>query len=146
MERTSGKLQRPNRTFESGLAEVCLHGDIGLLCYSPLAFGHLSGKYMTTPDTRGRITQFPNFGQRYAKENVPAAVSLYVRIANASGLSPATLALAFARTRWFTSSVLIGATTLPQLQENLASVSVNLSADILEEIEAVHKRYPNPAP
>ncbi len=135
-----------NRSFESGLAEVCRHANVGLLAYSPLAFGHLSGKYLTDPNTKGRITLFPGFGQRYNKPNVPHAVKEYVRIAREAGLSPATMALAFARTRWFTSSVILGATSLQQLKENLDSAEVMLSAEVLDQIEAVHKRYPNPAP
>ena len=135
-----------NRTFESGLAEVCHHVDVGLLAYSPLAFGHLTGKYLIDPHAHGRITLYPNFGQRYNKPNVPAACREYMHIAQASGLSPATLALAYARTREFTTSVILGATTLGQLQENLDSANVQLSTEVLEDIEAVHRRYPNPAP
>jgi len=135
-----------NRTFESGLAEVCRHTNVALLAYSPLAFGWLTGKYLTDPNTKGRITLFPNFGQRYAKVNVPAASAEYVRIAREAGMSPATMALAFARTRWFTSSVILGATNLNQLTENLDSAEVALSAEVLKEIEAVHKIYPNPSP
>ena len=135
-----------NRTFESGLAETCRHADVGLLAYSPLAFGWLSGKYLADPKAHGRITLFPGFGQRYNKPNVPAATQEYVRIARDAGLAPATMALAFARTRWFASSVILGATTLEQLQEDLDSGEVALSAEILEKIEAVHKLYPNPAP
>ncbi len=135
-----------NRSFESGLAETCHHNNVGLLGYSPLAFGHLTGKYLTDPQTKGRITQFPNFGQRYAKINVPAAVAEYVRIAQKVGISPTQMALAFVRTRWFTSSVILGATSLQQLEENLASVEITLSAETLKQIDAVHLRYPNPAP
>jgi aryl-alcohol dehydrogenase-like predicted oxidoreductase len=135
-----------NRTFESGLAEVCRHANAGLLAYSPLAFGHLTGKYLAAPDAKGRITLFPNFGQRYNKPNVPAATKEYVRIAQEHGMSPATLALAFARSRWFASSVILGATSLEQLKENLDSAEVTLSQEVLEQIEAVHKLYPNPAP
>jgi aryl-alcohol dehydrogenase-like predicted oxidoreductase len=135
-----------NRTFEAGLAEVCRHTNVGLLAYSPLAFGHLTGKYFADQNAKGRITIFSNFGQRYAKPNVPAATKEYVRIAMEAGLSPATMALAYARTRWFTSSVILGATNLDQLKENLDSAEVMLSADVLERIEAVHRLYPNPAP
>jgi aryl-alcohol dehydrogenase-like predicted oxidoreductase len=135
-----------NRTFESGLAEICHHANVGLLAYSPLAFGWLSGKYLADSKAHGRITLFPGFGQRYNKPNVPAATEEYVRIAQEAGLTPATMALAFARTRWFASSVILGATTLEQLQENLDSAEVMLSAEILEKIEAVHRLYPNPAP
>ncbi len=135
-----------NRTFENGLAEVCRHAGVGLLGYSPLAFGWLSGKYTADSNAHGRITLFPGFGQRYAKINVPPATKEYVRIAREAGLSPATMALAFARTRWFSSSVILGATTLEQLKENMDSAEITLSTEILEKIEAVHKQYPNPAP
>ncbi len=135
-----------NRTFESGLAETCRHTHVGLLAYSPLAFGWLTGKYLADPHARGRITLFPGFGQRYAKPNVPAATREYVRIAQETGLSPAQMALAYARSRWFTSSVILGATSIEQLRQNLDSAEVSLSAEVLEKIEAVHKIYPNPAP
>jgi len=140
-----------NRTFESGLAEVCRHANVGLLAYSPLAFGHLTGKYLADPQApgimaKGRVTLFPGFGQRYNKPNVPAASKEYVRIAQEAGLNPAQLALAFTRTRWFTGSVLLGATSVQQLQENLDSAELTLTADVLEKIETVHKVYPNPAP
>ena len=135
-----------NRTFESGLAEACRHANVGLLAYSPLAFGWLSGKYLADPQAKGRVTLFPGFGQRYHKPNVPAAAKEYVRIAQEAGLSPAQMALAFARTRWFISSVILGATSLQQLNENLDSADVTLSAEVLEQIEAVHRLYPNPAP
>jgi aryl-alcohol dehydrogenase-like predicted oxidoreductase len=135
-----------NRTFESGLAEVCHQSHVGLLAYSPLAFGWLTGKYIADPNAKGRITLFPGFGQRYSKPNVPPATKEYMRIAREAGLTPATLALAFARTRWFNSSVILGATTLGQLKENLDSAEVTLSKEVLEQIEAVHGLYPNPAP
>ena len=135
-----------NRSFEAGLAEASRHANVGLLAYSPLAFGWLTGKYLSDPHAHGRITLFPGFGQRYAKPNVPAATKEYMRIALEAGLSPATMALAFARKRGFTSSVILGATSVQQLQENLDSTEVILSAEVLEQIEAVHKVYPNPAP
>ncbi len=135
-----------NRTFESGMSEACHHAKVGLLAYSPLAFGHLSGKYHTDPQAQGRITLFPGFGQRYSKPNVPAATAAYVNIAKQAGISPVRMALAFARTRWFTGSVILGATTLAQLEENLSSSELTLSADLLQEIETVHSLHPNPAP
>lgn len=135
-----------NRTFEAGLAEVCRHAKVGMLAYSPLAFGHLTGKYLVGPQAKGRITLFQGFGQRYNKPGVPAASKEYVRIAREAGLSPAQMALAFARTRWFNSSVILGATSVQQLQENLGSAEVTLAAELLEKIEAVHKLHPNPAP
>lgn len=135
-----------NRTFENGLAEMCRHAHVGLLAYSPLAFGHLTGKYLADPQANGRVTLFPGFGQRYHKPNVPAAAREYVRIAREAGLSPAQMALAFARTRWFTASVILGATSRQQLSENLDSADVTLAAEVLEQIETVHNLYPNPAP
>jgi aryl-alcohol dehydrogenase-like predicted oxidoreductase len=135
-----------NRTFEGGLAEVCQRSKVALLGYSPLAFGWLTGKYLADPQADGRITRFPNFGQRYAKVNVPPAVQEYLRIAQQAGLTPATLALAFARTRWFMGSVILGATNMEQLKEDIDSAAVTLSPEVLEQIEAVHRRYPNPAP
>ncbi len=135
-----------NRTFESGLAEVCRHGNVDLLAYSPLAFGWLSGKYLADPQARGRITLFPQFGQRYHKPNVPPATREYLRIAQEAGLSPTTMALAFARTRWFTGSVILGATTQEQLKENLDSATITLPDEVIAQIETVHRLYPNPAP
>ena len=135
-----------NRTFEAGLAEICRHANVGLLAYSPLAFGWLSGKYLADPHAQGRVALFPGFGQRYNKHNVPAAAREYVRIASEAGLRPAQMALAFARTRWFTSSIILGATSLQQLNENLDSADMTLSAEVLEKIESVHRAYPNPAP
>ena len=135
-----------NRTYESALAEVCRHEQVGLLAYSCLAFGHLTGKYLDNPEAHGRITLFPHFGQRYKKVNVPAATAAYVELARNAGLSPAQMALAFVRSRWFTDSVILGATSTEQLKENLESLDVTLSDEILGQIEAVHQRFPNPAP
>jgi aryl-alcohol dehydrogenase-like predicted oxidoreductase len=135
-----------NRTFEAGLAEVCHHEQVGLLAYSPLAFGHLSGKYLENPQAQGRVTQFPQFTQRYSKINVPEAVEAYAKIARNAGLTPTQMALAFVRSRPFTASIIIGATNLAQLKENLDSVKVELSAEVLGQIEAAHQQYPNPAP
>ncbi len=135
-----------NRTFESGLAETCRQTNVGLLAYSPLAFGWLTGKYLADPNVRGRITLFPGFGQRYNKQNVPAAAKEYARIAVKAGMTPTTLALAFVRTRWFTRSVILGATTLQQLEENIESANISLSPEVISEIEIVQKSYPNPAP
>ncbi len=134
-----------NRAFEAGLAEVCRHHKVGLLAYSPLAFGWLSGKY-ADPKADGRITRFPGFGQRYNKPGVPAASADYAALARQAGLDPAQMALAFVRSRWFTSSVILGATSLTQLQNNLASAELNLSQEILLQIEAIYARHPSPAP
>jgi len=135
-----------NRTFDSHLAEACYREQVSLLAYSPLAFGHLSGKYVQEATSNTRITLFPNFGQRYSKVNVKAATAEYVAIAQKYDLSPTHLALAFVRSRWFVASTIIGATTMEQLKENIDSAKIQLSAEILTEIEQVHYRYFNPAP
>lgn len=133
-----------NRTFESGLHEMCHREQVSLLAYSPLAFSLLSGKYIRKPDEQGRITLFPEFGQRYQKPNVAAAVAAYVELAEQYGLSPTQMALCFVRSRPFVGSTIIGATTMQQLQENLGCIA--LDAELLKAIEDVHLRYTNPAP
>lgn len=135
-----------NRVFDSALAEACYRENIGLLAYSPLGFGLLSGKYLHEKPEKARITLFEGFGQRYRKQNVNEAVAAYVEIAQRHNLKPAQLALAFVRSRWFVASTIIGATTVEQLQENLESLDVFLDKEILAEIDAVNARYPSPAP
>lgn len=135
-----------NRVFDGALAEVAYRENIGLLAYSALAFGLLSGKYLDSAPPTARLNRFPDFGDRYRKLNVNEAVAAYVDIARAYNLKPSVLALAFVRSRWFVSSTIIGATTLEQLAENLESTQVDLDPQILTEIEGIHRRYPNPAP
>jgi aryl-alcohol dehydrogenase-like predicted oxidoreductase len=135
-----------NRVFEMGLAEVHRQLDVPLLAYSPLAFGHLTGKYLggARPDA-ARLTRFPAFGPRYAKRNVPDATAAYAELARSAGISPAQMALAFVRSRWFTASTIIGARTMEQLRENIATVRLTLEPALLAAIDEVHERYPNPA-
>lgn len=136
-----------NRVFDSALAEACYYENIGLLAYSPLGFGLLSGKYIQEKKpAEARLTIFEGFGQRYLKPNVKEAVAAYVEIAHRYNLTPAQLALAFVQSRWFVASTIIGATTIEQLKENIDSVNVVLNKDILVELDGVHARYPNPAP
>jgi len=135
-----------NRVFESGLAEIAFRERLALMAYSPLAFGHLSGKYHLDARADGRITRFESFGQRYTKPNVAPAVAAYVEIARGHGLTPAQLALAFVYRRGFVTSTLVGATSLEQLRENLDAWHVTLAEPVLAEIEAVHLRFTNPAP
>lgn len=135
-----------NRVYECGLAEIGFRENVGLLAYSPLAFGHLSGKYLADPGTRGRITLFPRFGQRYQKPNVAPAVRAYHAVARRHGLSLTQLALAFVCHRWLVTSTIVGATSLAQLRENLEAWEVALSAEALADVETVHLRYTNPAP
>ncbi len=135
-----------NRTFETALAEVCHREQVGLLAYSALAFGHLTGKYLADPAAPGRLTQWPGFGQRYSKPNVLPAVTAYAALAKKHGLTLTQLALGFARSRWFVSSTIIGASSLAQLQETLPATRTPIDAAMLSEIDAIHLRYTNPAP
>ncbi len=135
-----------NRTFEYGLDEVAHRDNVPLLAYSPLAFGHLTGKYLDSGAPPGaRLTLYPDFGNRYAKPGVAEACREYVEIAREGGLDPVQMALAFIRQRHFTVSTIIGATSLEQLDVNLASREVTLDSDLLEAIDAIHRRYTNPA-
>jgi aryl-alcohol dehydrogenase-like predicted oxidoreductase len=135
-----------NRIFETSLIEVCHRQDIALLAYSPLAFGHLTGKYLTNPTAPGRLTRWPGFGARFDKPNVPAAVRAYAELAARHGLTPTQLALGFTRSRWFVASTIIGASSLTQLKETLSAMQTTLSPEIQADIDAIHLRYTNPAP
>ena len=135
-----------NRTLDFSLAEILHREQVSLLAYSPLAFGHLSAKYLEDPSAQGRVRLFPSFGQRYTKPNVAGAVREYAALAREAGLTPAQLALAWVYRRWSVTSTIIGATTLAQLRENLETWTVSLDADLLSRVEAIHLRYPNPAP
>ena len=135
-----------NRSYEIGLAEVSLRENVGLLAYSPLAFGVLSGKYLGGARPQGaRLTLFSRF-DRYSNPRAQRATEAYVAIAREAGLSPAQMALAYVNSRPFLASNLIGATTLDQLEENLASAELQLPAEVIEAIEAVHDDNPNPSP
>jgi aryl-alcohol dehydrogenase-like predicted oxidoreductase len=135
-----------NRSFEFGMAEIVHRENTGMLAYSPLAFGHLSGKYLADTAAQGRATLFKGFAQRYEKPNVQPATAAYVALAAKHGLSPTELALSFVFHRWFVTSTIIGATSMSQLRENLYAWKKPLSQEILKEIEALHLRYMNPAP
>lgn len=135
-----------NRTWEAGLAEIGFRENVALLAYSPLAFGLLSGKYLADQQAGGRLTLFPGFAQRYSKVNVQPAVAAYAELARANDLTPTQLALGFVAARPFVASTIIGATTLEQLGEDVVACGVSLADDVLQQIEALHLRYCNPAP
>lgn len=135
-----------NRSFEIGLAEFAHREAVGLLAYSPLAFGMLTGKYAGgRRPPEARLTLFDYF-TRY---NNPAAVQAadeYAALARDNGLSPARMALAYVTSRPFVTSNLVGATTIAQLEENLDSADIALADDTLAAIDSIHGRHPNPAP
>ena len=135
-----------NRNIDFGISEICYRENVSLLAYSPLGFGHLSGKYVDSTHAVGRVTLFKGYAQRYTKPNVAAASAAYAQLARAHDLTPAQLALSFVMQRWCVASTIIGATSMVQLQENIAAYHVQLSAEILKEIDAIHLRYTNPAP
>jgi aryl-alcohol dehydrogenase-like predicted oxidoreductase len=135
-----------NRSFEVGLAEFAHREEVGLLAYSPLAFGVLSGKYLGGARPAGaRLTLFSRF-QRYTGERVERAVQKYAALARAHGLEPAQMALAYVFSRPFVASALVGATTLAQLRENLAAVRLELPPEVIAGIENIHRDHCNPAP
>ncbi len=135
-----------NRSFEVGLAEVAMREHCGLLAYSPMAFGVLSGKYLNgARPPKGRVTLFERFS-RYSNPEAEAATADYVAIARRHGLDPAQLALAWVTSRPFVTANIIGATTMAQLDADLASLDLTLTDEIVAEIEAAHRQQPNPAP
>lgn len=135
-----------NRGMEFGMSEVLYRENVGLLAYSPLAFGHLTAKYIDNPAAVGRVTMFLGYAQRYTKANVLPASAAYAALAREHGLTSTQLALAFVYHRWFVSSTVIGATSMAQLQENIAAYQVKLSDDVLAEIDKIHLTFTNPAP
>lgn len=135
-----------NRVFEGDLAEISIRENMGLLAYSPLAFGVLSGKYILgTAADNARLKLFPRFA-RYSSEESTEATKEYLALANDLGISLTSLALAFVNQRPFVTSNIIGATTLKQLEENINSIEIKLSEETLARINEIHARIPNPAP
>jgi aryl-alcohol dehydrogenase-like predicted oxidoreductase len=135
-----------NRTYEQGLSEFSHLDGVGLLAYSPLAMGMLTGKYENGARPAGaRLSLFTRF-TRYSNPQAEAATRDYVALARQHGLTPTQLALAWINQRPFVTSNLVGATTLEQLKENIESVDIELSDPVVSGIQAIHERQPNPAP
>lgn len=135
-----------NRLFEAGSAEICMRENVGLLAYSPMAFGVLSGKFLSgEKQPNARITLFPQFS-RYNSAQCAEATRLYQEIATKNGLSLTELSLAFIEQQSFVTSTIIGATTLDQLKENIATINVSISDEILKAIDEVQAVIPDPAP
>jgi aryl-alcohol dehydrogenase-like predicted oxidoreductase len=135
-----------NRTFEIGLSEIAHREQVGLLAYSPLGQGYLTGKYeggALPPGSRKRL--FDGLG-RYEKGNGPRAISTYVALAKRHSFDPAQMAIAFAVSRPFVTTAIIGATTLDQLQTDTDAGELALSPDVLADIDHIHLDYPNPCP
>ncbi len=135
-----------NRTYEVGLAEISVREHSGLLAYSPLAFGYLTGKYRNNKlPAKSRMQLFKNFN-RYKNENGQKAIDEYYKISKKYNLDFTQMSLKFCEIQHFTTSVIIGATTMEQLKTNIESVNVNLNSDIINDINKIQKKYPNPCP
>ena len=135
-----------NRTFEIGLAEFAQREQVGLLAYSPLGFGVLSGKYLNDARPAGsRLALFDHF-TRYTNPEASTATGAYVRLAEENGLDPAGMALAYVNSRPFLTSNIIGATGMAQLKANIDSIELKLSKDLIRALEAIHVAHPNPCP
>jgi len=136
-----------NRTYEIGMAEISYRENVGLLAYSPLAFGYLSGKYRNNQMPKNsRMGLYADIWPRYRKENGYKAVDEYFKVAQKHNLSLTAMSLAFVNTRPFVASNIIGATTMEQLKENIESIDVEINKEIVEDINKVHLNNPNPTP
>ena len=136
-----------NRSYEVGLAEVSIRENIGCLAYSPLASGYLSGKYRNKNFPKGsRMERDFDFWTRYRKPNTEDAVEHYYKISEKFNLDMSQMSIKFCEIQDFMTSVIIGATTMEQLKTNIESVNVNLSDDVIKEINQVQTIYPNPCP
>ncbi|MDJ0449391.1 NADP(H)-dependent aldo-keto reductase [Methylocystis sp. JR02] len=135
-----------NRTFEMGLAEFAEREAVGLLAYSPLAQGYLTGKYQGGARPPGARTTLFERGQRYETPGVESAIGAYLALAREIGVDPAQLALAYVTSRPFVTSNIIGATTMAQLRTDLDSESIEITPEIEARIDEIHQLHSNPAP
>ena len=135
-----------NRTFEIGISEFSHREQVGLLAYSPLAFGALSGKYLNNQKHEGaRLTLFERFN-RYLNPQATKATEAYVNLAKKNDLDPSQMALSYVSSRPFLTSNIIGATSMEQLKVDIESINIELSDDVIKDIESIHEKIPNPAP
>ena len=155
----SGKLNLPrvvsvqnpynllNRAYDIGMSEISCRENVGLLAYSPLAIGYLSGKYRNNQMPKdSRVGLYKDFWVRYREENAKRAVEDYYNLAKENGLTLTQMSLAFVNSRPFMTSNIIGATTMEQLKENIGSVDIELDNKIIEKINLIHANNPNPTP
>jgi aryl-alcohol dehydrogenase-like predicted oxidoreductase len=136
-----------NRSFEVGLSEIAIREKVGLLAYSPLASGYLSGKYRNGEIPKNsRMDLFYDFWPRYRTLNSEKAIEEYWNLAKKFNLNLAQMAIKFCEIQPFITSAIIGATTMDQLKTNIDSVNINLDKELITKIGEIHKRYPNPCP
>ena len=135
-----------NRTYEIGMSEIAHYENVGLLAYSPLAFGYLTGKFRNgARPANARVTLFSRFS-RYSNPESEWATEQYAQLAERHGLTLTQLSLAFIKQQFFVTSTIIGATNLDQLKENIQAFEIDLSVEVLQGIEDIHRQQPNPAP
>ena len=134
-----------NRLYEVGLSEIGMREKVGLLAYSPLGFSYLTGKHLNGILHNSRLGIFPQFS-RYSNANCHTATKLYQELAQANGLTLTQMALAFVNQQDFVTSTIIGATTMEQLQENIAAFETLLTPEVISEINKIQELIPNPAP
>lgn len=135
-----------NRTYEVALAEVSLREEVGLLAYSPLGQGYLTGKYLNGARPEGARTTLFNRGQRYQKPGADDAIEKYVALAREFDMDPAQLAIAFVNSRPFVTSTIIGATSMGQLKADIGAARVTITPELEERIDAIHQLHSNPCP
>ena len=135
-----------NRTFEMGLAEFAWRDQVGLLAYSPLAQGYLTGKYQNGARPPGARTTLFERGQRYETAGAAEAIDKYLALAEELGLDPAQFAIAYVTSRPFVTSNIIGATTLAQLEADMGSIEVRITPEIEVRVDALHQLHSNPTP
>ena len=133
-----------NRVFDIANSEVAIRENCGLLAYSPLAGGRLSGKYISDSPKNARYTLWPNNFDRHHTQRGEVAISKYVELAKNNNIAPSTFANAYVNNRSFVTSNIIGATSMDQLKENIDSINITLSKDILAKIKDIHLSDPNP--
>ena len=129
------------------MSEISMRENVGLLAYSPLAFGYLSGKYINDRMPKNsRMGLYADIWGRYRKEKAYEAVEEYYKLSKNKNMSLTHMALAYVNSRPFVTSNIIGATTMEQLKENIESINVNLDKETIDEINLIHQNNPNPAP
>ena len=135
-----------NRVAELGLTEILYRENLSFFAYSPLAFGHLTGKYIRDPRTKGRVNLFEGYAQRYNKPGVENAVKEYMKLAEEFNMTLTEMSLTFVYHQWFVTSTVVGATSVEQLKENLAAFKKIIPNEIIQKIDFIHLSCMNPAP
>ena len=136
-----------NRIVELGMTEIFFREKLSFFSYSPLAFGHLSGKYIKDPMANGRVNLFPGYAKRYNRIGVNKAIEKYDSLAKSRNVSLTELALSFVYSQWFVTSTVIGATNINQLKQNISAYELDIIDDeLIQEVDNIHLEVMNPAP